>query len=144
MDLTPEREHRSYPKGPTRKQLKARADRGEAKVKKSVRAQCDARDGDCRIGWHNAVDEIKDVYGPELFVPSLYDGCDGPPQWAHLHSHRRSQTRGQAATKRHTTAGSLMLCAEHHQQYDAHQLQIRCLTRQGADGPLRFTRKVVK
>lgn len=123
------------PKGLTRKQLKGRKDRAEAKVKKSVREYCVERDGMCRM-FRTALVEA-DRWP---LLTALQAECDGPSQWAHLHNHRRAQTRGQAATQRHTTAGSLMLCAEHHQQYDAHQLRITALTRKAADGRLKFTR----
>jgi hypothetical protein len=117
-----------FPKGPTSQTLKARKARAEAAMKRAVRKACVKRDEWCRILYQETP--------PELW------GCDGPSEWAHLHSHRRSQTRGQAADKRHTTAGSLMLCRVHHQQYDAHKLRITCLTRKGADGPLKFRRIV--
>lgn len=48
-------------KPPKRKTLKGRKDRAEAKVKKTVRAQCVERDGYCRGGsaklahWSNAM-----------------------------------------------------------------------------------------
>lgn len=122
----------AFPKPEPRARTKGRKDRAEAKVKTSVRAQCVDRDYTCRVGFSKSLDVVP---------RSVWDTyCEGPDQWAHLHSHRRSQTRGQAATKRHTTAGSLILCAEHHQQYDAHQLRITALTRKGADGPLKFSR----
>lgn len=120
------------PKGRTRKQIKAKKDRAEATVKKSVRAACVKRDRYCRVGLWTA----------GLKHPPVWLGtCAGPAEWAHLHSHRRAQTRGQAAEKRHTTAGSLCLCRFHHAEYDAHRMKITALTRRGADGPLRFSRK---
>jgi len=125
--------HGPLVKGKTRKQIKARRDRAEARVKKSVRQLCVDRDGYCRLSseaWENHPDDWHD--------DALNDTCDGPAQWAHLHSHRRSQTRGQTATRRHTTFGSLMLCVEHHQQYDAHQLQILIVGNDGCDGSLEF------
>ena len=47
-----------------------------------------------------------------------------------------------AATKRHRTNKSLMLCQRHHAQYDNRakpRLDIKELTECGADGPLQFT-----
>jgi hypothetical protein len=121
----------AYPKGRTRKQVKARKDRAEAAVKRAVRAACVKRDGYCRAAtiWHDKFDD-----------PLYWLECQSESQWAHLHTHRRSQTRGQAADKRHTTAGSLCLCRYHHREYDAHRLIIEPLTKKGCDGPLRFQR----
>jgi hypothetical protein len=67
----------AIPKGKTRKQLKAKAGRAEAAVKRRVRAQCVERDGFCRLMG----------CGP----------CHGVSEWAHLHRKRRSQTRGTSA-----------------------------------------------
>lgn len=134
MDLTPEREHRSFPKGRTRRQVKAKKDRAEAAVKKDVRSACVERDGYCRYD--------KD-FSDWLVTSGLVSihGCGGPLEWAHLHVKRRSQTRGQAPEIRHTTQDSLMLCRVHHDQYDGRaqpRLLITALTSQGADGPLKF------
>jgi hypothetical protein len=118
------------PKGKTRKQLKAAKDRRASIVQKLVRAACCARDLFCRVG----TDSLLYDHTP------VFTECSPVQEWAHMHSHRRSQTRGQAAEKRHTTMGSLMLCRHHHAEYDAHQLKITALTRAGADGPLKFTR----
>jgi len=122
----------TFPKGTPRRLAKARKDRAEVKVKKSVRAQCVERDGFCRY----PVDVSHDT--TEWFLAMT--SCHGPLEWAHLHARRRSQTRGEAPEKRHTTAGSLMLCRFHHRAYDAHRLFITALTRRGADGPLKFRR----
>src|SRR5688572_28232919 len=83
----------------TRKQLKARRDRQEAKVEKAVRAACVERDGFCLV--LNRVDGI---------IPD----CSGASEWAHLSGHRRSQTRGMPATYRHNTAWTAILCTKHH------------------------------
>ncbi len=144
-----DRQGQACPKPERRQRVKGRQQRAAAKVVRSVRAQCVERDGDCSVEmafWgHRGVfgqlsDEAGDINGWE-------EGCEGSSQWAHLHSHRRSQTRGQAADKRHTTTGSLMLCKLHHDQYDGRatpRLKITCLSRKGADGPLRFSRMGVK
>lgn len=112
------------PKGRTRKQLKARRDRDEAKVKRAVRAACLERDGYCRV-WPSRVHIDLELAGPS--------------EWAHMHVARRSKTRGQDATERHATATSLMLCRAHHTAYDGKTLVIEALTDKGADGPLKFT-----
>jgi hypothetical protein len=125
------------PKPPTRKTLKGRKDRAEAKQKHLVRMLCVARDGDCRFGRPSQGGDFKE--GSAL-VPFNYQDCRGESEWAHMHSRRRSQTRGQAPEVRHDTSHSLMLCTKHHQDYDAHKLRITSLTRKGADGPLKFRR----
>jgi hypothetical protein len=63
--------------------------------------------------------------------------CDGVSEWAHLGDKKRFKTRGQAPEVRHTTAGSLMLCTKHHQDYDAGRMVI-----EGDDAnlPLKFER----
>lgn len=123
-------------KGRSRKSLKAAEDRAEAKVKKAVRAACVERDGACRIATPLGHDVLQTY-------PVLLTMCDGPSQWAHMHTHRRSQTRGQDPEQRHTTAASLMLCQRHHDQYDGRQrprLLITRLSHKGANGPLKFRR----
>jgi len=103
----------------TRKRLKARTKRQEAKVAKSVRAACVERDGYCLI---------------QSRVPAavrvLLGACEGLSEWAHVEEHRRFNTRGQAPEVRHTTAGSGMLCHGHHTAYDAHEFDFLV----GADG----------
>ena len=48
------------------------------------------------------------------------------------------------AEDRHTTEGSLMLCARHHRTgiaaYDLNRMRIEALTEKGCDGRLRFKR----
>lgn len=114
-------------KGPTRKQEKARRDRRERKVIKAVRPQVERRDGRCRLATSGH--DMLLVVGP----------CRGESEWAHLPSHRRSKTRGQAPEERHTTAGSLMLCDGHHDALDEHRLEVEAMTDRGADGPLLWT-----
>lgn len=131
-------------KGRTRKSLKAKKDRAEATMKTSVRAQVFQRDQGCRLlagfEWYSQ------PYNGGPFVttftgPFQVHECVGDPEWAHMHVKRRSQTRGQAPEIRHTTKDSLMLCRFHHQEYDAHRLKITALSRRGADGPLKFSRR---
>lgn len=117
------------PKPEPRRRTKGRNVRAEGKIKISVRALCVERDGSCRIANGS--------------YEALRYECKGPSEWCHLHSHRRSQTRGQAAERRHTTAGSFMACTRHHDQYDGRQkprLFITCLDRRGCDGPLKIWR----
>ena len=126
----------ALPKGKTRKQLKARRDRADARVEQSVRAECVERDGHCRISsWEDHPD---DWHADDLQQPD--DFSEGPSEHAHMHSRRRSQTRNQAPEIRHDTKHSLMLCRFHHAEYDAHRLLITALSRKGADGPLKFRR----
>ena len=113
------------PKGKTRRQLKARKDREEAKVIKRVRAIVAARDGYCRLY----------VAVPEL-IP--FGWCGGESEWAHLEGHRRFQTRGLPAEQRHSSTGSIMLCTNHHHAYDRHRFYIHGSPKL-ADGPLVFT-----
>ena len=113
--------------GRTRKQVKAKARRTEAAVKKAVRAACVERDGRCRVN--------------SCRLTGAYM-ADGVSEWAHLHVKRRSKTRGLPPEERHTTAGSLILRREFHDAYDGRtrpRLIIEPLTDRGADGPLKFT-----
>lgn len=106
------------PKGPTRKQVKAKAKRVARKVVKSVRAQCVERDGHCRYLYLA-------VAGDSCPKGHLaHPECDGPSEWAHLGDKKRARTRNMPAHIRHTTAGSLMLCAKHHDAYDAGEIVI--------------------
>ena len=98
--------------GPTAKARAKRA-RAEAPIKKTVRAACVERDGYCVI-WGQR--PYRDIGGATIFM-SGYE-CDGPPQWTHMHSRRRSQPRNQAPEMRHDTAHSFMACQKHHDQYD--------------------------
>ena len=127
-------------KGKTRKQIKAKRARAEDRVERAVRKACVIRDGLCRVcDWENNPDDYHD--------DNLDDWSDEWPfyvsEWAHTHTKRRSQTRNQAPEIRHTTQDSLMLCKQHHDQYDGRQrprLLMAKLTRRGCDGPLKFTR----
>lgn len=134
------------PKPESRKRTKGRKDRAEAKVKKSVRAQCVERDGDCIVesaffsnrgpfGDPYRYDEAGDISG--------YENCEGPSQWCHAHAKRRSKTRGQAPDVRHTTADSFMGCQKHHDEYDGRRkprLFLTKLTRHGFDGAVKVRR----
>jgi hypothetical protein len=90
----------AHPKGKTKRQLKARKDRQEARVKRSVRAEVAKADGFCRLS------EIEDHI------------CSGRSEWAHLGDKKRARTRKQTPEVRHTTAGTLMLCTPAHRAYD--------------------------
>lgn len=133
MDLTVGLPLPKSPQG-TRQQQQARAKRAERKVIKVVRAAVFAREyHECRVSATGGV-ALHDVQSGAVLI----DLCDGPVEWAHLHSHRRSQTRGQAPELRHTTGRSLCLCRRHHRLYDAHRLLITALSRLGADGALKL------
>jgi hypothetical protein len=97
------------------RQAKARKD---ARYAKTIRSQVAARDGECRIGnWEAHPD---DVHADALES----EHCDGVSEWAHLGDRKRFRTRGQAPSLRHTTAGSVMLCTNHHRMYDRGELTI--------------------
>ena len=116
-----------YPKPEPRQRGKALARRHERVVITGVRESCVKRDGRCRLAGHRE-----------------FGRCDGPSEWAHMPSHRRSRTMRMAPTERHGTRWSLMLCREHHSALDGRilwlRLQIAPLTNRGCDGPLRFWR----
>lgn len=130
----------------TRKQLKAKRDREEAKVEKAVRAECVKRDGYCRYG----VLKIGDVIHPMRAMNAighlgaadvvLSAMCDGPSEWAHLEDTRRARTMKMRPELRHHTKGTMMLCRKHHAQYDARLIRLRFVSAAGADGPLEFYR----
>jgi hypothetical protein len=109
-----------------RKREAARRKRQAVKVIKAVRSQCVDRDGFCRV-W-------RDDDGAECPADS---GCIGTSEWAHLGDKKRFKTRGQAPELRHTTAGSLMLCTKHHQDYDQGRMVI---DGDDANLPLKFER----
>lgn len=122
------------PKGPTAR-ARAKRRRAEALVAKDVRALCVDRDVHCRVCWS---ERIRDVRIPDV----AWLECDGPSQWTHMHSRRRSQTRNQEPEVRHDTQHSFMACQRHHDQYDGRQrprLFVTALTAKGADGPLKFS-----
>jgi hypothetical protein len=119
----------SFPKPEPRSRVKRRARREAAAVVQDVRAQCVERDGPCRLARDGCNSDWWYECGECGKVPA-------DSEWAHLHSHRRSKTRGQAPEDRHTTHGSLMLCRSAHHAYDAHRLEIEPLTDAGCDGPI--------
>lgn len=111
-------------KGPTAR-ARARKTRKDGIVAAVVRELVEARDGHCRYGF--------DV------PPTDRTRCDGPAEWAHFGEHKRFKTRGMAPEKRHTTAGSLMLCRAHHRAYDSGELEIDAhYDVDGCDGPLEY------
>lgn len=115
-----------------RARRKARKQRAASKVVASVRQQCVERDGDCRIGeWENNPDD----WHCQALIDEPW--CEGRSEWAHLGNKKRFKTRGQAPEVRHTTAGSLMLCTKHHQDYDHGRMVIEG---ENANEPLRFVR----
>lgn len=118
-----------------RKLEKARTKRQAQKVVTRVRAACVERDGHCRIGeWENNPCDLHDGALTGDGQPVI--GCEGRSEWAHLGAQKRFKTRGQPATTRHTTAGSLMLCQRHHRDYDAGRMEI---VGDNADGVLDFS-----
>ncbi len=120
---------RAFPKGPTRKTLKAKKKREERTIIGLVRSVCALRDGHCRLGSSCLSFQSLATAGP----------CAGQSEWAHFGRHRRARTRGMVPEDRHTPSGSLQLCTKHHRQYDAGTLKITALTDRGCDGPLEFT-----
>lgn len=124
-----------------RQREKSRQRRRETQVVRSVRPQVAARDGSCRL--HTALFALQ--FNEPLRWSALmaaFGLCSGPSEWSHFGAQKRAHTRGQDPERRHTTAGSLMLCRSHHKggkvSYDSGTLQICALTLNGCDGPLRF------
>jgi hypothetical protein len=110
---------------PTRKRLKGRKDRAEARIKKAVRAEVEVRDGYCLVR--------------KLGLP----GCKGRSTWAHLSGHRRSQTRGMAPERRHDTRFTAMLCERHHTLEERNVYRVIYETTKYADGPVRWERLAI-
>lgn len=104
----------------TRKRVKGRKDRAEAKVKKQVRAECEARDGYCLV----------------LTRVGILGQCKGRSTWAHLSGYRRSQTRGMPPERRHDTRFSGMLCVQHHKLEEDGKFQVVYRTVDYANGPV--------
>lgn len=125
------RQRQTAVKPEPRTRTKGRKDRAEAKVKQSIRQQCVERDGDCRMAAARFDDDL-----PRELYPHR---CTTQAEWAHLRGHRRSQTRGQAPERRHTTQHSLMFCQALHALEEAGRLTVTYLSDRGCDGPLRFT-----
>jgi hypothetical protein len=122
---------RAFPKGPTRKALKAKKGRLERAMMALVRTACVLRDGRCRLSLHWIVGEDT--------TDGFMGHCRGQLEWAHFGRYKRARTRNERPQDRHTTHGSLMLCTKHHRDYDAGKLKITALTDRGCDGPLEFT-----
>ncbi len=112
------------PAGPTAK-YRAKRRRAETAIAVLVRAKCVERDGYCRVSQES----------DDMFRRAM---CDGPSEWAHFDEKKRAKTRGMTGEERHTTEGSLMLCRQHHEQYDHGILQIIDLTPRGCDGSMHF------
>lgn len=87
----------AQPKGRTRKSLKAKRDRDEAKVKRATRAACVERDGACRLAgaW-----------------------CLGRSEMCHLPPRTRAATRNMPPEYRHDPNFVAMLCSWHHDRLD--------------------------
>lgn len=105
---------------PSRKRLKGRKARAEARVKKQVRAECEERDGYCLV----------------LTRVGIVGDCKGRSTWAHFAGHRRSQTRGLPPERRHDTRFSGMLCTKHHGQEERGVYQVVYRTVDYANGPV--------
>ncbi len=126
-----------FPKSPhgTRKQIKARERRREHDVIQTVRPQCVARDGYCRLN-------VTDSEEHDLIV-QFFGDCSGWSEWAHIGEKRRAHTRGMDPEDRHTTEDSLMLCKGHHVAYDANKFRIEKVDpARGANGPLRVVNEI--
>jgi len=95
--------------------VRAAKARKDAAYAKKIRQLVAERDGYCRLH-------------------GIY--CQGPSEWAHLGEKKRFNTRGLPPNERHTTAGSLMLCARHHDWYDIGKMHI---CGEDANGPLEIT-----
>ena len=114
-----------FPKGRTRKSLKAQKDRAEARVIQVVRQACVDRDGYSRMVSRG------------IYFAGLVNG--GPSEWAHLTP--RARTRNMRPEVRHHTAITVMLTQKEHDALDGRshpRLYIEPLTGRGADGPLRY------
>ena len=115
--------------GETHSTLKGRRDRCEAERQHYIRAKCVERDGDCRIAT--------DRFRSGITASAARADCDGRSEWAHLGEKKRFKTRGMDPEARHTMEGSMMLCKQHHQAYDAGTLRITPTDpAKGADGVL--------
>jgi len=117
----------------SRKREKARFKALASKQAQVVRAKCVERDGRCLL-----LTRMGSALGTRHGLLAL---CFGPSEWAHIGQHRRCHTRGMAAEKRHTTAGSGMMCQRHHAAYDAHEFDLEPLTADGMDGGFRVVRR---
>lgn len=91
-----------------------------------VRPQVEQRDGYCRA---TRVDGLIDL-----------GDCDGPSEWAHFDEQKRWKTVGMEPEERHAVDGSLMLCRQHHWDYDHGKLGIEALTPEKTNGVLRWSK----
>jgi hypothetical protein len=105
--------------------LRARKKRKDDTYADTIREIVSARDGLCR-------------YGYDVSPGNRFSECRGVSEWAHFGAWKRFKTRGLPPEERHTTAGSLQLCAKHHDDYDHGRLVIVARTPRGCDGPLRY------
>lgn len=111
--------------GPTARARK-RKKRKDSKYALTIRALVADRDGYCRVR----------TAGAEFLVGE----CKGESEWAHFGEFKRFKTRGMAPELRHTTVGSLCLCASHHRALDSYRMSATPLTDNGCDGALEFFR----
>jgi hypothetical protein len=118
------------PKPVPQRRIKSRRKREAAAVVQAVRPQVVARDGYCRLSE------------AARLRPGEFGECKGPSQWSHYNAtHRRSKTRGMPPEARHTTAGSMMLCTRHSEDYDQHRTDIAVQDEaRGCNGPVTATR----
>lgn len=125
-----------FAKPEPRRRVKGRKARAESKVQQSVRQQVMARDQTCRASMKLG----SDFASGDGWISR--EKCGGKLEWAHMHSRRRAHTVNEPPEQRYTTATSLCLCTRHHAAYDAHQMDITALTRDGANGKLKFRWRV--
>lgn len=125
--------HLPFKKSEPRKRIKGREKRRERVVIGDIRSIVADRDYYCRLYWFDAATRAA--------IWAIFGACRGASEWAHRHEESRAKTRGMGP-ERHTTKGTLMLCAEHHQSdshgYDRHKFEIEALTEKGCDSRLRF------
>lgn len=117
----------AFPKPRSRAAEKRQQKAEEVSVIQAVRAEVAYRDGRCRLRG-------VDVGGRRIF-----GSCEGPSEWAHW-PRKRSQTRNESPSQRHTSVGSLMLCRFHHQRQERGEIQIAAEhVARGCNGPLSFS-----
>lgn len=109
----------------TRKRVKGRKARAEVKVKRAVRAECVTRDGHCLVATRIGI----------------VGECRGQSVWSHFAGHRRSQTRGMAPERRHTTLFSGMLCQRHDRLEETGQYEVVYRTVDYANGSVDWQRR---
>lgn len=123
-----------FQKPEPRAKQRRRERRVEAETLAAARAEAVERDGYCRLYVLDANWRVE--------LQRMFGACSGPSEFSHLGESRRFKTRGQDPEVRHSSAGGIMLCANHHRTgihaYDRHTLRIDELTDRRANGPLQF------